>query len=335
MIIPLTQGNNPRYPSVANLPDRAGWWGLCSVPSERMSLRIPAIVSACSVGACAIIWLLRGLYIYWNDPKLVNFLAAWIPLVLSILLAFVPEHKMSTHKKIVWRSAVITIGFIWSLVLWHQQVIAEKALHDGETTLITEAVTQSNQHSDKKMGELRDEVVQGVRKDVQTSTDALTGTIAKSDADLNTNIGKVGAPPLPVKARLQFSLWHDNITDEEMPLLLEAIGYDKDGSVPVEFSFTNVSPISAEAIDIWVNLCDGCTFAKEPSGFENPSQAVTMRHKGIFPLLNPGVTGEIETIVVNVPHEFPRFSILLRYSCKTCVLDKKGQLLTVDISPYM
>ena len=92
-----------------------------------MSLKGPFWVAGTSVSACALVCLGWGTYLYWNDVKLINFLAAWIPFVISILLAFVPEHEMTATKKFLWRFGVISVGFIWSAVLWHQQVITDRA----------------------------------------------------------------------------------------------------------------------------------------------------------------------------------------------------------------
>src|SRR5216684_8879088 len=84
--------------------------GGCTMAEKRMSYRTALYVAGTSVATCAILWLSWGIYLYWNDLKLVNFLAAWIPFVLSLLLAFVPEHEMTPVKKFFWRSSVIGIG---------------------------------------------------------------------------------------------------------------------------------------------------------------------------------------------------------------------------------
>src|SRR5258707_14704092 len=93
--------------------------------SNRLSLRPALWVAFGSSSACALVWLGWGIYLYWNDVRLVNFLAAWIPFVLSILVAFVPEHKMTTAKKYLWRGGVMFVGLAWSIVLWHQQVVTD------------------------------------------------------------------------------------------------------------------------------------------------------------------------------------------------------------------
>jgi hypothetical protein len=45
---------------------------------KRMSLRVPLVVGGASLAACGLAFLGFGLYIYWDSPKLINFLAAWI-----------------------------------------------------------------------------------------------------------------------------------------------------------------------------------------------------------------------------------------------------------------
>src|ERR1022692_1354441 len=110
------------------------------IPGKRMSMRIPSFIGIATVVFCALIWLCRGMYVYWDDPKIVNFLAAWIPLVLSILVAFVPEHQMTVKKKIMWRGSVILVGFIWSVVLWHQQDITDRIARADQERMVTNAV---------------------------------------------------------------------------------------------------------------------------------------------------------------------------------------------------
>jgi|GEM_PF-4353644 cell division protein FtsW (lipid II flippase) len=53
---------------------------------------------------------------HWNDPNFVNFLVAWIPFVLSIMLAFIPDSAMKTRWRIIWRTCVNPFdwGFRWT-----------------------------------------------------------------------------------------------------------------------------------------------------------------------------------------------------------------------------
>jgi hypothetical protein len=200
---------------------------MAEVP-KRMSLRIASWVSLGSVAACAIIWMSRGIYVYWNDGRIVNFLAAWIPFVLSILLAFVPEREMTTIKKLLWRSSVIAVGFAWSVVLWHQQVIADQQAKSDQQQIVADAVGKSNQHSDQQIGAVRTDV-QGVKSDMQAVKRDLENkfgeAISKSTSSLSESIVKAGKPEL---AHVQFTFWPTDlkrwpIVETKLPLVNGAV----------------------------------------------------------------------------------------------------------------
>jgi hypothetical protein len=229
------------------------------MPGMRMSLRVPFWVAGSSAVSCALIWLGWGIYLYWNDIRLVNFLAAWIPFVLSTLIAFVPEHKMTKAKKAWWRTSVIAVGFAWSLVLWHQQLIADETARADQLAIVTKAVTQSNAHSDEKIGEVRQDV-QGVKTDVLSVKQALS----TSTSSLNESIGKVRLPASE-KAAYEVSLWPATIT--EWPIRRQSLPIVNG---VVTFSFTiQIKGHMAKQTRLWLRLCKGCKYAKEPSGFQN------------------------------------------------------------------
>ena len=104
----------------------------------------------------------------------------------------------------------------------------------------------------------------------------------------------------------------------ENPVLTETVQPDTNGDFPVDFGIMNGSPSTAEAIDFWIAICDQCSFAKEPVGFEKASGADDhIRHKTIESL-NPGVSFEKTTILVKSLATGGFFQIAFRYSCKTC-----------------
>jgi hypothetical protein len=149
---------------------------------------------------------------HWNDSNFVNFFVAWIPFVLSILLAFIPDSAMKIHWRIVWRSGVILGGLFYSVLLWHQQSLIANATREEQRSLLASSVTSANQHSDQQIAGVRSDVqgvkadVQEVQKKLETQSDA----ISKSASTLSESIGKVGKPDPPKKAELQFSFWEPN-----------------------------------------------------------------------------------------------------------------------------
>jgi len=117
-----------------------------------MSLRRPLMVAGAGFGLCACAYLVCGLFLYWNSPELINFLAAWIPFVLSVLFAFVPAGKEMKHEwmKWSWRGGVVAIGFFWSVMLWHQQDLNSQTSAAQTQGALGSAVSQANSHADQQ-----------------------------------------------------------------------------------------------------------------------------------------------------------------------------------------
>jgi hypothetical protein len=248
--------------------------------SKHLSVRPALWVAGGSALACAVIWTGWGAYLYWNDVRLVNFLAAWIPFVLSILLAFVPEHKMTTIKKLLWRGSVIFVGFVWSAVLWHQQVVTDATARKDQEHIVASAVTKANEHSDQKIGAVQKDVqgvktdVGGVKSDLKETKDTLSNMVSESEEAITSGLSKVGKPEPPELARLQFTLFPPPDDPEaRLPILTRSISQDKDGNVSVDVSFTNTSGTAADTVEMWIDVCRRCSFAAEPANFSKPNGA--------------------------------------------------------------
>ncbi len=179
--------------------------------------------------------------------------------------------------------------------------------------------------------------------------DILAGTKAPPEAWINQRLAQLGEKwavrntskanepriiqelmPEPKKAELTFSLWQGSMEYREAPILSEVVNPDKNGYFPVDFTFTNPSETPAELVDYWLYVCVSCSFATEPVGFDKPTgSSENARHKSI-PLVNPGTSVEITTILVRVPKEARTFVIGFRYSCKTCGNMKAQQQATIS-----
>jgi hypothetical protein len=279
-----------------------------------MSIRFPVWVASISASACALIWLFRGIYLYWNDVRLLNFLAAWIPFVLSILLAFVPEHEMSTMKKILWRSSVIFIGFAWSVVLWHQQVVTDTATQQSQTTIVTEAVTKSNEHADSKFEQVEKDL-ENSKVDLGSRIDKVPVLLTKTESDLDVSISKVGTAPIKY-AQLQFSIFDPNFGE---PKTSQYITPDADGVYTVDFIVTNISDTAANMGDIWVHICTQCTYVVEPKGFDRPQGLDEHSRHRMFQVLNPGVSLEEMTVKFKIRGgPFTYTDVSFTWSCSSC-----------------
>jgi len=287
--------------------------------TKPLSLRNSRWLFVLTVLACAVIWMARGIYVYWDNPNLINFLAAWIPSIISGLLAFAPIHEMSTPKKWAWRVCVMAVGIAWSAVLWHQQVIADKVALEQQKKIVTEAVQQSNQHADQQIQGVKNDINKAMSQMVSTSTEAITS--------------KLGAikPSAPVKTPMQFTLWPHYISGE--PILKKGLTPDKDGIFTVECTYLNVSDARAENIDVWISICDMCEFAAEPEGYDRPpGSAVQTRHRSI-PSLNPGTGVAVTTLKIRPKLQTSSFDLNFRYACQTCGKGDTKQTATITVLP--
>lgn len=174
-----------------------------TIPKKRRSRTVMAL-SAIAIIACICISLRRKIYPYWNDAMVVNFLAAWIPFVLSLLLAFVPEHEMTKGKKLAWRCSVIGIGFLWSAVLWHQQVVTDRAAKEDQERIVTKAVSESNRHSDEQIGNVRADL-KGVKGDISNTTRNIATALNQSGINISKSIARVNKPSPAELAELKLA----------------------------------------------------------------------------------------------------------------------------------
>lgn len=303
--------------------------------SKRLSFRVCLAVAGAAVVFALLAWVMAGVYIYWNDPKLVSFLAAWIPTVGSIIIAFVPESRMTLAKKLIWRSTVIAVGFIWSMVLWHQQVITELANEKTQEAIVGKAIGASNEHSDSQISSVRTDIGE-IKKDVGGLQKNIQATLSQSEKNLTRSITEVGKPVPPQPVRLIASLWSPSmLTDDAVfPLKADSLSSDLDGVFTIEFTFRNISSSAASNTDVWIYICDQCSFASDPVGYDRPQgSADNVRHK-MVPLMNPNTTMAITKLQLRTKTLLPSFTIAFKYSCQMCAGDgtARPQLLTINNS---
>lgn len=254
----------------------------------------------------------------WDNLHFVNFIVAAIPTVLSILFAFIIDKDLESHMRFRWRLSIVGVGMLYSLFLWHQQDLTDKANADQTDKAISTAVERANAHSDQKFGEIQGRV-DGLGNKVDKQSENFVSQIGKTETDLATSIGKVGKPDPPERPKLTFSLWKDELRGEDFPLEEDAISPDANGNYQVRFAIRNESSVVAQGIEIWVRVCDLCTFGTEPKEFESfKGMDVRERHRSI-PALNPGVTLiEGNEFSVKIPPQLTRFSMMFRSTCNTC-----------------
>ena len=294
------------------------------------------------IAAAVLLGTLWG-WLHKDDPRFVNYSVALVPVILSILIAFVPDLRKA---HMAWRIAIVGIGMLWSVLLWRQQVISDQQQSDALMHVVETAnkhtdqtVAKANDHTDTEVGMVRDDLkANRTRSDEQNSAlkqdvGTLASLIAKQDADLTASMNKVGRPDPPERPRFIFSLWGDGMFDAATnPLLNYAIRPDKDGVFVVDYTFVNVSSVAASKIDLWVHICKACEFASEPEGFDKPAGIEEGTRTRPFPVtINAGTAFAKSTLRIKTKEQLPFFDIGFHYSCETCGGASKIQTLTVTV----
>lgn len=303
---------------------------------KRMSLRAPLILGAVGFAVCGVAFLAFGLYILWDSSRLINFLAAWIPFVLSVLFAFVPSGKDMKHPWIKWgwRCGVVIIGFCWSVMLWHQQDLTDKANVKQIQDAVEKSVTDANNHSDEKIGGVQKQV-ETVEQNLDDTKTEISAQLGKTETNITNSIGKVGKPAPPELAQLQVSLWEEGQDVASEPVETESITQNTDGSVTVQFLIRNVSDVGAEDPDLWVLICAQCAYTKEPDGFEKPPDIGIgqERHIHIHGTLNPGVAFKILSVSFKSDVFSSPYAIGFKDSCTNCGAIKPLKKFIVNVEP--
>jgi hypothetical protein len=174
--------------------------------------------------------------------------------------------------------------------------------------------------------------ISAVRDEVKGLTGTVTELFSKTEADLNASIGKVGKPDPLSPPQLQFGLWNED-PRIPAPVLASGLHPDKDGIFVVNFVVSNISKTAARSIDIWVDICDACLFAKEPAGFFRPSGMRDQTRYHTLPLLNPGASSEKLTVEIKLKGVFATFAVGMRYSCEICEKMAETQVAHIVVLP--
>lgn len=90
-----------------------------------------------------------------------------------------------------------------------------------------------------------------------------------------------------------------------------------DGAIKFRFKVHNKSTVSAGPGNVWIHICNKCTFGSTPgfANFSGPSGKDRMNH---FDYLDAGVHTDIISAEIFVPKPPEAFDIALYYSCEHC-----------------
>lgn len=134
--------------------------------------------------------------------------------------------------------------------------------------------------------------------------------------------------PQPEEARLTFTLW-DATASTEHVVLSKLVRPNSDGSYLVEFATMNVSDVAADSLEMWLKICDGCSFVGEPNGFTRPAGMEDRARYRSWGNLNAGAFTEKMSAFVKGPSEGGAFQVGVRYACKNCARSFDFQRATI------
>jgi hypothetical protein len=142
--------------------------------------------------------------------------------------------------------------------------------------------------------------------------------------------------PLPASApriaSLQFSFWV--ATPAAFPLTMQSLRPGPNNAFAVEVTAQNISNVSANDGEIWIMICQVCSFVDEPVGFTRlQGMSEKMRYKR-FTFIRPGIFLERMTINVTMPSaafKIGSFEMSLKYACAECGRVDNWQTLRVWI----
>jgi hypothetical protein len=164
----------------------------------------------------------------------------------------------------------------------------------------------------------------------QTQPTPSTAELAKEVAKLPTKTTPPTPPPVHIHhvqvgddlkisdkltAKIQFAFWPVDARKET--LVSEMSAPLTDGIVTTQVTGKNTSPTQADNGQIWIQLCDGCRFAEEPSDSTAPPDDPTVRRKQ-FVALHAGTYFEPTTLKIIPPSGVSSFTIALKYACQEC-----------------
>jgi hypothetical protein len=265
--------------------------------------------------------------------------------ILTIVLGFLQIAKewgeyQKPRLRITVLSVLVAVAILTVVSLWldSQQRQQEKKKSEGDIQdLKGQVQAASRSQSDNtilflnSLSTMSSEVSQ---LKVEVKTEALQKRLAGVQADLEKT-QKALAPGPKAEVILTFAPF-DNpalgtglkarpIVEKTMPLSL-------DGIFHLDVTVLNLTEVEATNVDLTLQICDGCRYAKEPPGFSKPSGVPDTARELFVPRISS--LGFLPTFSLDViPAAYmSAFTVGINYRCTTCTLPKEASFITVHIS---
>jgi hypothetical protein len=193
---------------------------------------------------------------------------------------------------------------------------------------VEEASKSQKDNTDMFLGSLgkMSKEVSDLRTEVKT--EALQKRLASVQADLQKTQKALAPSP---KAELEFtflpfnnppsdsSVFAGPVTDTDLPM-------NADGSVHIEGGALNMTSVDAASVDLNIQICDLCKYAKEPAntiklkGFPDTIRELSVPHVQGMQVFTP------ITLDIIPPPNASNFTVGFNYRCSTCVVTSKASV---------
>jgi hypothetical protein len=242
----------------------------------------------------------------YNNAKLK--MMAPLVLVLVCALTVINQYHDNTEKAEATRKSTEQ-----NQNLQGQVKAANDAQRDNTTLFLAQFEKLNQQVSDLK---------------TEVKTDTLQKRLTSVQADLEATQRALEPGP---KATLAFSFMDAKAASQLQALTDAIIPVNSEGNVHVEFTLMNPTEVDALDVQVNLNICDQCRFAKEPPGFIKLSSELDTERFRQFANIPAKSVLETMTADISLPPPYAAFVVGLKYRCRTCVLPKVPLVGTVKV----
>jgi flagellar biosynthesis protein FliQ len=299
-------------------------------PSQRRVRKTLAFSITISVAIIVV-----GLLIYWKFQTLSSIslqLITYVPVLFPSLIALgtIVFKDWSNYKPKGIRWVLITLvllaaaGGVYYQSTQNAEKISASALNQanidglkGQIASAQQAQTNNTKEFLSSLGELSNKIA-----DLQAK--ATNEQLKKELAKVQTELQNTRKDLVQPKATLTFTFTPYRrptaAESEFVPVTETTLPLNTDGSVHIQFSVMNYTNATAQDGELVFQICDGCKFLNDPTGFRSiAGQSATERNMS-FDRILPLTSIPLVTVDVIPPANTDRFLVTLAYRCKTCTL---------------
>ena len=296
------------------------------VPPPRKS-RKPLLVALSSVAL--IILAAIG---YWKRASLQG-VNPYIPVAIPSLIAAsqIRFKDWNSYNPKSIRYLLLLAVFIacgWG-ILYQNQQMRDKAAASARADTAQKAQQDNTTQFLSHLGTLSDKIT-------GLETKVATAEFQKELSDVRGELEKtqLALAPAP-KAALSLSFpGYANTSPGEhfTPLTEMTIPATAEGAIKVPFRVVNATDADATQGHFSVIVCDECKYVKDPERFRHLNGAPETERYIEFPYILASTALPVMELELTIPKWVQTFIVGIQYRCRTCVLNKNSETLTVHVS---